>query len=264
MVQRLNPPVMSPVEAAARPGLPPRLGAGDRSVVRREVPDATTDSRIGLLPEIVASPAVAPERKAYRGGETIVAEHEPADRLFYVHRGQVRLYHSAPGAAESSNPQQCRLIGVLGVNEWFGTAALSGADRFGVRAVAQGPTVVSTIRPNRLLRVLADNPRELLAFTRDLARRLEQSIQEASGLIFDDCNTRLLRKLLQLTRTVAATATEDGRVQVRITHQQIAQSIGVARETVSLALGELRKEGLLQTGRNQVVFRPADLQQRLG
>ena len=43
---------------------------------------------------------------------------------------------------------------------------------------------------------------------------------------------------------------------LRITHQQLAQAVGVARETVSLALTQLRQRNLLRTGRNQLFFNP--------
>jgi CRP-like cAMP-binding protein len=50
-------------------------------------------------------------------------------------------------------------------------------------------------------------------------------------------------------------------VVVHITHQQLAQKVGVARETVSLALAQLRRRNVLRTGRNQLFFRPQNLRQ---
>ena len=43
---------------------------------------------------------------------------------------------------------------------------------------------------------------------------------------------------------------------LRITHQQLAQAVGAARETISLALTQLRQRELLRTGRNQLFFNP--------
>jgi DNA-binding transcriptional regulator YhcF (GntR family) len=41
---------------------------------------------------------------------------------------------------------------------------------------------------------------------------------------------------------------------LRITHRQLAEAVGAARETISLALTQLRHQNLLRTGRNRVVF----------
>ena len=47
---------------------------------------------------------------------------------------------------------------------------------------------------------------------------------------------------------------------LRITHQQLAQAVGAARETISLALTQLRQQKLLRTGRNQLFFNPEVLE----
>jgi hypothetical protein len=44
-----------------------------------------------------------------------------------------------------------------------------------------------------------------------------------------------------------------------MTHAQLAEAIGVARETVSTCLIQLRHENLVQTGRNCINFNPLDL-----
>ena len=75
-------------------------------------------------------------------------------------------------------------------------------------------------------------------------------------MMFEDCNQRLVQTLLRFSRTAAATSLDDGGVVLRITHQQLAQAVGTARETVSLGLTQLRQRNLLRTGRNRLSFNP--------
>lgn len=79
--------------------------------------------------------------------------------------------------------------------------------------------------------------------------------------MFDDCNQRLIDTLVRFSRSAAATPQGDGGVVLRITHQQLAQAVGAARETISLALTQLRQRNLLRTGRNRLFFKPEALQQ---
>ena len=50
-----------------------------------------------------------------------------------------------------------------------------------------------------------------------------------------------------------------GGVELRITHAQLAQAVGAARETVTLCLIQLRNENLVQTSRSRVTFNPQAL-----
>ena len=93
-----------------------------------------------------------------------------------------------------------------------------------------------------------------------LERRTEQTPD--ARFVFDDCERRILKTLVDFSRTAAASPLDGGDdVVLRITHHQLAQAIGVARETVSLALTKLRRQNLVQTGRNRLIFNPLALQE---
>src|SRR5438046_2727053 len=98
---------------------------------------------------------------------------------------------------------------------------------------------------------------------KQLSTKLTAFREDASGLVFEDCNHRLIRTLVHLSESPAASPSGDG-VVVHITHQQLAQKVGVARETISLALAQLRRRNLLRTGRNQLTFQPQALRESNG
>jgi CRP/FNR family cyclic AMP-dependent transcriptional regulator len=147
---------------------------------------------------------------------------------------------------------------VLGPDEWFGVASLARAPEYGVRAVAVTPTTVWRIGIDALLRTLRSRPEVMAALSQDLAQGLVEAREEASQLIFENCNQRLISALIRLSTTAASSPQDDG-VVLRMTHSQIAEAVGAARETVSLGLTELRNRNLLRTGRNQLFFKPDDL-----
>jgi CRP-like cAMP-binding protein len=112
----------------------------------------------------------------------------------------------------------------------------------------------------KLLTTLMNQPAQLVEFNRQVAIKLINTAQEASRLVFEDCNQRLISALLRFSRSAASVQRDDG-VVLRITHEQLAQAVGVARETVSLALTQLRQQNLLRTGRNQLTFNPETLRE---
>jgi CRP/FNR family transcriptional regulator, cyclic AMP receptor protein len=188
-------------------------------------------------------------------GEVIYDPQTPASNVYFIRRGQVRLYSVASDGST-------RLVDIFGPGSWFGTAALARARAYRMKAVAVGSAVISEIGIERFLSALMRNPSYLIELNRQLAARLLSAHEEGSRLVFEDCNRRLVNALLRFSRSAASTPREGG-VVLRITHDQLAQAVGVARETVSLALTQLRQRNLLQTGRNQLLFDPEVLRQSL-
>ena len=202
---------------------------------------------------LLADPAAGARRLNLTSGTTLYEANGPADTVHFIHRGQVRLYQvGAEGAT--------RLCEILGADEWFGVGALAGADQQGVRAVAVGPTVVSEVPVGKFLAALAKYPQAMIEFNRQVAEKLQAAREDAAELIFRDTNARLINMLVRFSRSAASTQREDG-VVLNITHSQLAQAVGAARETISLALTQLRHQNLVRTGRNQLFFNPAALSQ---
>jgi CRP/FNR family cyclic AMP-dependent transcriptional regulator len=206
---------------------------------------------VSSLATLIEDPSSAAERVHFAAGEEIHADDAPATHLFLIHDGQVRLFQRGP-------TDLTRLVDVMGANEWFGVAVLAGEATYGVRAVAVTACTVSQISIDRLCNALRDRPEVLTALSRDLARGLVHARQEASRLIFEDCNQRLISALIRLADSAASTHRDDG-VVLHMTHSQLAQAVGAARETVSLGLTQLRNRNLLRTGRNRLFFKPDDL-----
>jgi CRP/FNR family transcriptional regulator len=186
-------------------------------------------------------------------GMVIYEADAPATHVHLIHRGQVRIYQVGENGAS-------RLCEILGTDDWFGVAALAGAESNGVRAVAVGPTILTEVKADRLLTSLARRPDSLVELSRQLAQRLQVAREESAELMFRDTNQRLINALVRFARSAASTQQEDG-VVLNITHSQLAQAVGAARETISLALTQLRHQNLVRTGRNQLFFNPETLRQ---
>ncbi len=190
-----------------------------------------------------------------------------ARSLFFIHQGQVRIFQGGQVGPKAST----QLVEILGPGDWFGIPALTRGEgsRYGMRAVAVTAATVSEIPAERLLAALPTQPAVARELISQLASKLQAAYGHAANLVFDDTEKRLIKALLQFSRTSAAAPIEggegegeqgEGSVVLRITHQQLAQAVGAARETVSLTLTQLRQQNLLRTGRNRLLFNPRVLE----
>jgi CRP-like cAMP-binding protein len=201
--------------------------------------------------ELLLNPALGAKRTNVAAGKVLYEPDSDASTVYFIHRGQVRTY-KVDGGGDG------RLLDILGPDDWCGEASLARHQHYGERAVAVVASVVTEVLVDRLMQLLAGQPKGAVELMKQLAHKLTTARADAAGLVFDDCNSRLLKTLIRFSRSAAATPHPEG-VVLRITHQQLAQAVGVARETVSLALTQLRQKNLLRTGRNQLTFNPDTL-----
>jgi CRP/FNR family transcriptional regulator len=198
--------------------------------------------------ELLSQPSLEARQVEATTGTVLFEPSTPARHVYFVNSGQVRVYQPGPD-------NSARLLEILGPGDWFGVAALAGSPTYGNRAVAVSSVVVTEVPAEKWLDLLSRTPAIATEWVGRLAGKLVAAREDAACLVFDDCNQRLIKTLLQFSRTAAATAHPEG-VVLRITHQQLAQAVGAARETISLALTQLRQQKLLRTGRNQLFFNP--------
>jgi CRP/FNR family transcriptional regulator len=179
---------------------------------------------------------------------------DPARNLYFIQSGQVRIFQVGPD-------DSARLLEILGSSDWFGAPALARSASYGTRAVTASKAAVSEIPVSRVMEALPQRPEASAELIAALAGKLQAAYDDAANLVFSDTEGRLLKTLLQFSRSAAASPQEGGGVVLRITHQQLAQAVGAARETVSLTLTQLRQKNLLRTGRNRLSFTPEVLEQ---
>jgi CRP-like cAMP-binding protein len=218
----------------------------------------SSESSSVVLPEpsvtvSFADPSVGGRPLELAPGTTVFEQGAEASHLYFIQRGQVRLYQEGRDGAS-------RLLEILGPGQWFGCAALSDSRQYHARAVVIGRTVLTQTPVSHVLEVVQRSPQAAVQLIRQLADNVQAAREDAARLVFDDCNERLVKTLVRFSRTAAATPHDDG-VVLHITHEQLAQAVGVARETVSLALTEMRLKNLVRTGRNQLTFNPVTLAQ---
>jgi CRP/FNR family transcriptional regulator len=212
---------------------------------------SSDSSEVGALALLLGDLAAEAPRVRLAAGQVLYGPEDDARKVFVVLEGQVRTHQVGRDGMQ-------RLVEIMGPGDWCGTAAVARRSRYGERAESAAASLAASVPIERFLGELGGRPAAACELAVQLARRLVAFGEEAAQLAFDDCNTRLVHALQRLSRSPAAT--HDGpTVTLHITHQQLAAAVGAARETVSLALGDLRRRKLVRTGRRELVFDPRRL-----
>lgn len=177
----------------------------------------------------------------YRRGEMIFREGEPAERLFLIDEGRVKLTIGSPSGQEL-------LIAVLGRGEVFGELAVIDRGPRAMDARAMEPGQVYWLSAEQFWTMLENRPALARRLLELMARRLRRSEAASQDLVFFDAPTRLARRLLQLAEEHGEPTGqgEAVRIAVRVTQEEMANMIGVTRESANRLIASFTARGWIE------------------
>jgi CRP-like cAMP-binding protein len=188
--------------------------------------------------EITRLAAELPMR-TYSPGGVIYAPGEPSDVLFLLKRGTVNIVQQVPGGK--------RLVTeVLHAYTFFGEMALVG-ERFPDWASAQAvdDVLVCLINQAVIEQLVLTYPRLGLRLLERVTMRLGDVEAALAAFAYAPISARLARVVLRL-------AEQDPARVVHASHDQLAALVGTYRETITTALRQLRRLGLVELGRRSI------------
>ena len=191
-----------------------------------------------LEPQELEALARAAERQEFQRDEIVFAAHEPADSFYVIANGRVKVCVSSAGGKEL-------ILATLGPGQFFGEMALLDDATRSASVVAQLATVAYRIRRSDFERLLEQHPAIARKLLRELSLRLRRSNAQMESLATLDVVGRLARYFIDLARQHGQILGNGWVAVRRPTHQDIANSIGTSRETVTRLMNDLEQRGLV-------------------
>ena len=179
-------------------------------------------------------------------GATIYGEGDLCDSLYILKSGVVKLISISPKGSEA-------ILQIVKPGQVFGELLLS-RERRAFTALAAEDSTVTVISRQNLRRLLSLVPVLALNFIQVLSRRLaevEKGLAESSHTW---SYHRLARVLLQLSQQYGEEDSAGTLIQLRLTHEDLANLIGTTRETVTTQLNRFSRMGLLSRRARQFVI----------
>ena len=190
--------------------------------------------------------------------KTIFFPGDPAERVYLIRRGAVRLSRVYESGEEIT-------VALLRENSLFGVLSLltgHRSDRF-YHAVAFTRVEMITAPANSVRKAIEADTAVGLLLLQGLSSRILQTETMIETLTHRDMSSRLVSFLLVLCRDFGVPGEKGITIDLRLSHQSIAEAIGSTRVTITRLLGELRNIGLLQIDRKKItVFDPIALAKR--
>jgi len=177
----------------------------------------------------------------YGANRMIFVQGDPADSVFYLKRGKVKL-------AVTSQQGKEAIVAVLGDNEFFGEGCLAGQPLRISTVVAVTDCTIYRIEKSLMLRLLHERHEISELFITHLLSRNTRFEEDLVDQLFNSSEKRLARILLLLAHFGKESRTET--VHPGINQEHLAQMVGTTRSRVSHFMNKFRTMGFIDYAGN--------------
>jgi CRP/FNR family cyclic AMP-dependent transcriptional regulator len=172
----------------------------------------------------------------YRKDQVVFSQGDPADAVFYVQKGKVKLTVVSEQGKEA-------VIAILGADEFFGEGCLAGQAQRIATVTAMTDSIIAQLDKASIVEVIHREP----AFSEKfIAHLLGRSIRVEADLVdqlFNSSEKRLARLLLLLANFGKEGSPEP--MIPKISQETLAEMIGTTRSRVSFFMNKFRRLGFI-------------------
>jgi CRP/FNR family transcriptional regulator, cyclic AMP receptor protein len=173
----------------------------------------------------------------YRSNQTIFSQGDPADSVFYIHDGKVKL-------AVISEQGKEAVIAILGTDQFLGEGCLAGQPLRMATAVAITECRIMWLEKRAIIAALRDQPAFSEMFISHLLARTIRVEADLVDQLFNSSEKRLARALLLL-----ANFGKEGRPEpiiANVSQETLAEMIGTTRPRVTHFMNKFRQLGFIE------------------
>jgi CRP/FNR family cyclic AMP-dependent transcriptional regulator len=167
---------------------------------------------------------------------TIFMQGEPADSLYFLLRGKVKL-----GVASHEGKQA--IVATLGPGEFFGEGCLGGQPHRMFTATSVGECTLTRVDKPTMARLLHEEHGLAEVFATHLLARIIRYEADLVDQLFNSSEKRLARLLLLLSHFGKDSKTET--VVAGINQEHLAQMVGTTRSRINHFMNKFRKLGFI-------------------
>ena len=174
----------------------------------------------------------------YRKNETIFRQGDPADAVFYIQKGKIKITVISEHGKEA-------VVALLGPTDFLGEGCLAGQALCLATATAVASTTLLLIDKIEMIRVLHEEHELSDRFIAYILARNARVEADLIDQLFNSGEKRLARILLLLAH-FGSRNDEPQKAIPKISQETLAEMIGTTRSRVNFFMNKFRKLGFIE------------------
>jgi CRP/FNR family transcriptional regulator len=181
--------------------------------------------------------------------EIVLLEGEPAEKLYFVVSGVVKVFKTSAEGKE-------QILSIVRPGESFNDVPIFDGGLNPASAQAMGPVLLYGIKKHDMETILRAHPQIALNVIKVLARRVRHLVSLVEDLSFKHVISRVAKILLEHIGSEMDRGS-------RLTQQEMAAMAGTAREVVGRSLKALEEKGVIKVDRHRIIITDKEALQKI-
>lgn len=178
--------------------------------------------------------------------DTLFREDQKAVNLYYLMEGEIKIYNTDSEGKEF-------LINKVTDCMFLGEPPFLLGERYPANAVIASETAeLFSFNDALFQKFMLDNPEGLIVFTRSIARKAYEKTLKLKSIVHLNPHERILNFLKM--HKVSAGIEPDTKTVINITRKEMANSTGLAVETVIRAVKKMERENKLELINHKIFY----------
>jgi CRP/FNR family transcriptional regulator, cyclic AMP receptor protein len=174
--------------------------------------------------------------REYRRGQVVFSQGEPADAVFYIQKGKVKLTVVSEQGKEA-------VVAILGMDDFFGEGCLAGQHQRIATVTTMADAIITRLAKPAIVRLIHKEPTFSEMFIAHLLGRTVRVEADLVDQLFNSSEKRLARMLLLLANFGKDSKPEP--IIAKISQETLAEMIGTTRSRVSFFMNKFRELGFI-------------------
>jgi len=194
--------------------------------------------------------------KKYKKGTVLFFEEEEGNELFLVESGTVKVYRI--------DQTKEIILALFREGDFFGEMLLiqQGQTRSATAETIE-TTVIHSLARSEFRKFLERSPKLCFRLLETTIERLRKANEQIFDLTFLDVRSRTIKQIFRLSEQYGVAKPAGTFINLKLTHQQLANLVGTVRESVTKVLQELQELGIISIEKKIILIKDLEALKRL-
>jgi CRP/FNR family cyclic AMP-dependent transcriptional regulator len=204
-----------------------------------ELFSSLTDDEISLIRKKLSV-------KRFKKNEVILFEKDTSKYMYIIIKGKVKVIQTTEDGKEI-------FLAVHRAGEFFGEMSFIDGKTSPATVTAAEDCLINIISKNEFYSIINNHKKILYNLLQILCSRLRESWEKIQLLNLKNASERLKNLFFILSNKYGETTPKGITLNIKLTHQEIAEMTGMARETVTRVIDKWHKDGEIHILGNKLI-----------